>query len=57
MSARTEATLPSTASLSSTPGRVRHPGPELGEHNDEVYRGLLGLGDGEMEELTAGGVI
>jgi formyl-CoA transferase len=43
--------------LSSTPGRVRHPGPELGEHNDEVYRGLLGLGDGEMEELTAGGVI
>ncbi|HWN00361.1 MAG TPA: CoA transferase [Streptosporangiaceae bacterium] len=43
--------------LSSTPGRVRHVGPELGEHNDEVYRGLLGLGDGEMEELTAGGVI
>ena len=43
--------------LSSTPGRVRHMGPELGEHNDEVYRGLLGLGDGEMEELTAGGVI
>jgi len=43
--------------LSSTPGRVRHLGPELGEHNDEVYRGLLGLGDNEMEELTAGGVI
>ena len=43
--------------LSSTPGRVRHVGPELGEHNDEVYRGLLGLGDGEVEELTAGGVI
>ena len=33
----------------STPGRVRHVGPELGEHNDEVYRGLLGLGDDEME--------
>ena len=43
--------------LRSTPGRVRHVGPELEEHNDEVYRGLLGLGDGEMEELTAGGVI
>jgi formyl-CoA transferase len=43
--------------LSSTPGRIRHVGPELGEHNDEVYRRLLGLGDGDMEELTAGGVI
>ena len=43
--------------LSSTPGRVRHVGPELGEHNDEVYRGLLGLGDGDMEELTAASVI
>ena len=36
---------------------MEHPGPELGEHNDEVYRGLLGLGDGEMEELTAASVI
>ena len=24
--------------LSETPGRVRHPGPELGDHNDDVYR-------------------
>jgi formyl-CoA transferase len=43
--------------LSSTPGRVRRVGPELGEHNDEVYRGLLGLPDGEIEELSADGVI
>ena len=43
--------------LSSTPGRVRRVGPELGEHNDEVYRGLLGLADGEIEELSADGVI
>jgi formyl-CoA transferase len=43
--------------LSATPGRVRHAGPALGEHNDEVYRGLLGLGDSEMTRLTAAGVI
>ncbi|MGH3208123.1 MAG: CaiB/BaiF CoA transferase family protein [Trebonia sp.] len=43
--------------LSATPGRVRHAGPSLGEHNDDVYRGLLGLGDSEMAKLTAAGVI
>jgi len=43
--------------LTGTPGRVRHPGPELGQHNEEVYRGLLGLGDDEIAELTAAGVI
>jgi formyl-CoA transferase len=43
--------------LTATPGWVRHMGPELGEHNDEVYRGLLGLGDNEMTELAAGDVI
>ncbi|MGH3280005.1 MAG: CaiB/BaiF CoA transferase family protein [Trebonia sp.] len=43
--------------LTDTPGRVRHPGPALGEHNDEVYRGLLGLGDSEITRLAAAGVI
>lgn len=43
--------------LSATPGRVRHAGPELGEHNDDIYRGLLGLGDDEMADLAAQGVI
>jgi len=26
--------------LSATPGRLRRPAPELGEHNDEIWRGL-----------------
>lgn len=43
--------------LSATPGRVRHAGPALGEHNDDVYRGLLGLGDGQLADLARDGVI
>ncbi|SEG54972.1 formyl-CoA transferase [Thermomonospora echinospora] len=43
--------------LSNTPGTVRSLGPELGEHNDEIYRGLLGLTPEEIEALTASGTI
>ncbi len=43
--------------LSDTPGAVRTLGPELGAHNDEVYRGLLGLGDDELDRLRAGGIV
>lgn len=43
--------------LSETPGTVRHPGPDLGEHNDEVYRDLLGLADDEIARLHRAGVI
>jgi len=32
------------------------PGPLLGEHNDEVFRGILGLQPDEYAELTAAGV-
>jgi crotonobetainyl-CoA:carnitine CoA-transferase CaiB-like acyl-CoA transferase len=43
--------------LSETPGRVRHAGPALGEHNREVYGGLLGIPDAEIAALSERGVI
>ena len=43
--------------LSGTPGEVRRTAPILGEHNDRVFRELLGLYGGEIERLRAEGVI
>jgi succinyl-CoA--D-citramalate CoA-transferase len=43
--------------LSETPGRIAWTGPGLGEHNDEVFLGLLGLGGDEYQELKDSGVI
>lgn len=43
--------------LSDTPGRVNWLGPELGSHNDEIYKGLLGLDDAELERLKGIGVV
>jgi len=45
------------AKLSRTPGKVHRLGPALGEHTDEVYRELLGLGGDELAQLRATGVI
>ena len=43
--------------LSDTPGRIRHPGPEVGEHNEQIYCGELGLSREEFDELKEGRVI
>ena len=43
--------------LSDTPGQVRHVGPELGQHNEEIYGGLLKLDNDAMSSLRSTGVI
>ena len=43
--------------LTKTPGSVKHRAPTLGEHNREIYGGLLGVSDHELEQLAADGVI
>jgi formyl-CoA transferase len=43
--------------LSETPGKVRWPGPALGEHTDEVLGRLAGLSAADLTDLRARGVI
>jgi crotonobetainyl-CoA:carnitine CoA-transferase CaiB-like acyl-CoA transferase len=43
--------------LSRTPGAIRRGAPRLGEHNREIYQGVLGLADEEIESLARDGVI
>jgi formyl-CoA transferase len=43
--------------LTQEPGRVRAPGPLLGEHTDQVLRDLLSLGSEEIRRLRNEGVI
>lgn len=46
-----------TPKLSLTPGSVDSPPPLLGQHNDEIYRGLLGYSDEKVKALKEKGVI
>jgi formyl-CoA transferase len=43
--------------LSKTPGNIRRPGPELGEHNAEIYGSLLGLSGEQQADLIDRGII
>jgi len=43
--------------LSETPGEIRRPAPQLGEHNNYVYGELLGLSEDEISNLVQEKVI
>ena len=43
--------------LSRTPGNVRWTGPDHGQHNEEIYLGLLGLSDAQFGEYKEKGII
>jgi crotonobetainyl-CoA:carnitine CoA-transferase CaiB-like acyl-CoA transferase len=42
--------------LSATPAVLERAGPTLGQHNEEVWCGLLGLGESEYRALATEGV-
>jgi formyl-CoA transferase len=51
-------TMPApTPRLSATPGRVRATGPQLGAHNDEVFREWLELSSREVDTLRRAGAV
>jgi crotonobetainyl-CoA:carnitine CoA-transferase CaiB-like acyl-CoA transferase len=43
--------------LSETPGHVEWVGPELGQHNEEIYGELLGMDSRAMSDLQERGII
>jgi len=43
--------------LSETPGEVRWTGPKLGQHNDEIYGGVLGMGEEDLDAMRERGII
>ena len=43
--------------LVETRGRIDHPGATLGEYNEEIYLGELGLSQAELADLREAGVV
>jgi CoA:oxalate CoA-transferase len=43
--------------LLETPGSIETPAPSIGQHNQEIYGGLLGLSKSDLEILTSQGAI
>jgi crotonobetainyl-CoA:carnitine CoA-transferase CaiB-like acyl-CoA transferase len=43
--------------MSKTPASIRADSPALGEHTDEVLRGVLGLNAAELSELRSQGIV
>lgn len=43
--------------LPESPGGPSRPAPQLGQHNEEVFGTLLGIGAAELSKLTSDGVI
>lgn len=43
--------------LATTPGQTLWAGPDVGAHNELVWKGMLGLSDGELADLARRGVI
>ncbi len=43
--------------LSATPVEYRHAPPLLGQHNEDIYRGLLGKSAAELERLRQAGIV
>jgi CoA:oxalate CoA-transferase len=43
--------------LSETPGKIEAPAPTIGQHNQDIYCGLMGLSDLEIERMKSEGII
>ena len=46
-----------TPVLSKTPGEIKWPGPEIGQHNDDVLSDIIGLNPQEIATLKKNGIV